>query len=317
MIIDTDPAMGTLQTDPEDGMAILYALNSPEVTLDGITLVHGNVPISQSWPNTKHLLSLAGRSDVPLHAGAAVPRSGARLRQRAWLEQRAGMDRLAPSAPTPDSTAVEFLVDAVCGSSGQVTVVAIGPLTNIADAIESDPRFARDLAGLVVMGGAAAVPGNVTPAAEFNIWMDPESADVVFRSGASITMVGLDVCHRTRFPQAQVDALSGKATPLAEFVAAASTSWNGMRELLFDSEGMHLYDTLAVAAAVEPDLLTYQRALVEIETSAGPAQGMTVTHLNDLLRQLLSDQEPNTGVALDVDVDRFTQRFVQRVLEPL
>ena len=317
MIIDTDPAMGTLHTDPEDGMAILYALNSEGVDLEGITLVHGNVPISHSWPNAQHLLSLAGRGDVSVHTGATTPRDEARLRQRAWLDQRTGMDRLAPSLPVPDPTAIEFLVDTVCGSPGEVTLVAIGPLTNVADAIESNPRFADDLAGLVVMGGAAAVPGNVTPAAEFNLWMDPDAAQAVFASGAPITMVGLDVCHRTRFPQDQVDAVSSTATPLARFVADAASSWNAVRELLFDSDGMHLYDTLAVAAAIEPDLLTCQRALVEVETSNGPAQGMTVTHLNDLLRPFISDREPNAEVALDVDVERFTQRFVQRVLDPL
>jgi purine nucleosidase len=324
LIIDTDPAMGTAGTDPEDGMAILYALNSPEVTVEGITLVQGNVPISQSWPNTVHLLDLAGRADVALHAGAPQPRDPERRRmQVAWLAQRAGMatllpDRAVGTGEARPETAANFIAETVTASPGQITVVAIGPLTNLAAALEADPSVAEDLAGLVIMGGTVEVPGNITPAAEFNIWMDPEAADVVFRSGVPITMVGLDVCHQTQFDRDQAAGLASSGSPLATFVGRTSESWIEVRETLFDGDDAHhLYDTLAMAAAIEPDLLEYRPALVDVETSTGPAQAMTVTYLNDIIRQLLTGRDHNARVAVGVDVDRFAQRFHERVISQL
>ncbi|MEI6253446.1 MAG: nucleoside hydrolase [Mycobacteriaceae bacterium] len=319
LIIDTDPAMGTLGTDPEDGMAILYALNAPDVQVDGLTLVQGNVPISHSWPNARHLLALAGHPEIPLHAGAVGPRDPDRRRlQTAWLDQRATAPRTAPPVELPEgglgNTATAFLCRTVLEAAGEITVVAIGPLTNIAAAIEAEPDVATAMASLVIMGGTVAVPGNVTPAAEFNIWMDPGAADIVFRSGAPITMVGLDVCHQTSFDRDRAARLRRNGSPLAGFVADAAESWIDVREQLFpEHEALHLYDTLAVAAAIEPDLLQTRGALVEVETSDGPAQGMTVTYLNDVLRQLLTGRDPNAAVAVGVDSARFAARFDERV----
>lgn len=319
LIIDTDPAMGTVGSDPEDGMAILYALNAPGVHVDGLTLVQGNVPISQSWPNARHLLALAGHPDLPVHAGAVLPRDSARRRlQTEWLAQRATADRMAPSVEPPDgpreNTAAAFLCRTVLEAPGEITVVALGPLTNIAAAIEAEPDVATAMAALVIMGGTVAVPGNITPAAEFNIWMDPGAADIVFRSGAPITMVGLDVCHQTSFDRDRAARLRRNGSALAGFVADAAESWIDVREAMFpEHEALHLYDTLAVAAAIEPDLLQTRAALVEVETSDGPAQGMTVTYLNDVLRQLLTGRDPNAAVAVGVDSARFAARFDERV----
>ncbi len=300
-------------------MAILYALNAPDVQVDGLTLVQGNVPISHSWPNALHLLALAGHPDLPVHAGAVRPRGSARRRlQTTWLDQRATAARIAPfSDPTdgpPGNTAAAFLCRTVLESPGEVTVVAIGPLTNIAAAIEAEPEMAAAMASLVIMGGTVAVPGNITPAAEFNIWMDPDAADIVFRSGAPITMVGLDVCHQTSFDRDRAARLRRNGSPLAGFVADAAESWIDVREAMFpEHEALHLYDTLAVAAAIEPDLLQTRSALVDIETSDGPAQGMTVTYLNDVLRQLLTGRDHNASVAVGVDSERFAARFDERV----
>ena len=323
LIIDTDLAMGTAGSDPEDGMAILYALNVPGVQVDGLTLVHGNVPISQSWPNAHHLLTLVGRPDLPLHAGAALPRDPGRRRlQTAWLSQRATITQTVPPVEPPGDalggTAVEFLCRTVLEAPGQVTVVAIGPLTNIAAAIETEPDVATAMASLVIMGGTVGEPGNVTPAAEFNIWMDPEAADIVFRSGAPITMVGLDVCHQTSFDRDSAVRLRRNGSSLADFVSEAAESWIDVREQLFpEHEALHLYDTLAVAAAIEPDLLKTRPALVEIETSDGPAQGMTVTYHNDILRQFLTDRDRNAAVAVGVDSARFARHFEERVADCL
>lgn len=319
LIIDTDLGMGTVGSDPEDGMAILYALNTAGVQVDGLTLVQGNVPISHSWPNAHHLLTLAGYPDLPVHAGAALPRNPDRRRlQAAWLDQRATVPQTVPTLAVPvgplGGAAVEFLCRTVLEAPGEVTVVAIGPLTNIAAAIDAEPDVATAMASLVIMGGTVAVPGNVTPAAEFNIWMDPEAADIVFRSGAPITMVGLDVCHQTSFDRERAARLRRNGSPLACFVADAAESWIDVREQLFPKhEALHLYDTLAVAVAIEPDLIETHSALVDVETSDGPAQGMTVTYRNDILRQFLTGRDPNAAVAVGVDSKRFAKCFDERV----
>ncbi|MEI7714608.1 MAG: nucleoside hydrolase [Mycobacterium sp.] len=319
LVIDTDPGMGTVGADPEDGMAILYALNAHDVHVDGLTLVQGNVPLSHSWPNVHHLLALAGHREVAVHIGAALPRATERRRvQTAWLTQREKAPRTVPCIGLPDvppgGTAAEFICRTVLDAPGEVTVVAIGPLTNIAAALDIDPAVASAMASLVIMGGTVAVPGNITPAAEFNMWMDPDAADVVFRSGARITMVGLDVCHRTCFDRDGAAGLRRSGSPLASFVADAVESWLDVRRLVWpEHEPLHLYDTLAVAAAIEPGLLETGPALVEIETSVGPAQGMTVTQRNNALRHLIAGREPNAEVAVGVDTERFAARFAERV----
>jgi purine nucleosidase len=318
LIIDTDPAMGTLYSDPEDGMAILYALASPEVTVEGLTLVQGNVPVSHSWPNVRHLLDLAGHAELPVHVGAAAPRRPElRDTQTKWLNQREHMEQIVPTLDLPDPSATAFLCETVLASPGEITLVAIGPLTNVAAAIEADDGFAGALAGVVSMGGTVAVPGNITPAAEFNYWMDPESARIVFDSGVDLTMIGLDVCHRTTFERDGAEAVRASGSPLATFLADTSESWIAVMSSASDDAGLHLYDSLAVAAAIEPDLCTYRRALVEIETGTGPAQGMTVTHSNEILRQLLVGRDHNATVAIDVDTERFAARFAERVLDRL
>ncbi len=315
LMIDTDLAMGTLHCDPEDGLAILYALNSPGVKLEGITLVQGNVPVSCSWPNLLHLLDLAGRGDVPVHLGAALPRRpDLRTNQSRWLQQREAAESIVPQRPLPEEGAVRFLRETVLANPGEITLVAIGPLTNVAAAMEAEPDFADALGGLVVMGGTVAVPGNITPAAEFNLWMDPDAGRVVFDSAADPTMIGLDVCHRTTFDRAGAQAVRASGTPLAEFVASTTTSWIDVMAAVSEGDSLHLYDSLAVAAAIEPDLCSYRRALVEVETGTGPAQGMTVTHSNEILRQLLVGRDHNATVATDVDTDRFEARFAERVL---
>ncbi|MFA9565426.1 MAG: nucleoside hydrolase, partial [Acidimicrobiales bacterium] len=204
----------------------------------------------------------------------------------------------------------------VLANPGEITVVAIGPLTNVARAIQLDPSVATAVSRLVIMGGTVEVAGNITPAAEFNVWMDPEAADIVFRSGAAITMVGLDVCHQTHFDLSQVAALRGRGD-LADFVADAAASWIEARELFSGESDLHLYDSLAMAAAIDPEVVETRPALVQIETGEGPAQGMTVAWTNDVLRRVLTGLEPNADVAVAVDLDRFEHLFRTRVLSPL
>ena len=319
LIIDTDPGMGTDGADPEDGLAILFALGSSEVTVEAITVVAGNVPTSHSWPNLHHLLALVDRTDVAVRAGAFAPLHPDRVPQNAGLRMREGLEQPdVPAVPLPedDRGAAELIRDTVLANPGEITVVAIGPLTNVARAIQLDPSVATAVSRLVIMGGTVEVAGNITPAAEFNVWMDPEAADIVFRSGAAITMVGLDVCHQTHFDLSQVAALRGQGD-LADFVADAAASWIEARELFSGESDLHLYDSLAMAAAIDPEVVETRPALVQIETGEGPAQGMTVAWTNDVFRRVLTGLEPNADVAVAVDLDRFEHLFRTRVLSPL
>ncbi len=163
-----------------------------------------------------------------MHVGAAAPRRPDRREtQVGWLSGREHLEQIVPARDVADPTATAFLCETVLGSPGEITLVAIGPLTNVAAAIEADDGFAPALAGLVIMGGTVAVPGNITPAAEFNLWMDPEAARVVFDSEVDPTMIGLDVCHRTTFDRNMAAAVRASGTPLAAFVAETSDSWIG------------------------------------------------------------------------------------------
>jgi inosine-uridine nucleoside N-ribohydrolase len=319
IIIDTDPAMGSVGGDPEDCLAIMLALNSPEVTVEGLTIVQGNVPVEKGYSNAIHLLELLGRSEPPVFAGLARPINPARRAQIDGLERRTSLEQIAPMVDPPAGHphAVDFLVETILDHPGEITLVTIGPLSNVAVALLREPSLASKLAGLVVMGGSATVPGNVTPAAEFNIWADPEAAAVVFQSGARVTMVGLDVCERTHLEEATVRSLEGGSSKLARFVARAVLPWIEIRRRVFDSDDLHLYDSLAVAAAFRRDLVDTVEAYVAVETEGRHTAGATVTHLNPILRRAVARREPNADVALEVDAAAFGELFESRVIAPM
>jgi inosine-uridine nucleoside N-ribohydrolase len=316
IVIDTDPAMGTLGGDPEDSFAIMLALNSPEVTVEGITVVQGNVPAEKGYSNAHHLLNLLGREDVPLSRGCLRPVNAERKTQVNWLEQRYGALQITamrePVGAAAD--AVSFLVDVVLSNPGEITLVSIGPLTNVATAILQAPDFASSLKSIVMMGGTAECAGNISPAAEFNYWQDPEAANIVFRSGADLVMVGLDVCHQTHLYPEQVEACAKNGTKLGSFVAEATAPWFKIMAGGVGSDSLHLYDSLAVAAAMDTSLLTLEDSYVEMEVGAGPAQGMSVSYHKPFQRIVFNQPNINARVALDVDVEKFNALFEERVL---
>lgn len=319
IIIDTDPAMGTLGGDPEDSFAIMLALNSPEVTVEGITVVQGNVPAEKGYCNAHHLLKLLNREDVPLRRGCLEPMNPRRTTQINWLQQRQAAqqitDMLEPQGK--DADAVSFLVESVMNSPGEITLVTIGPLTNVATAIHREPEFAAALKGIVMMGGTAECAGNISPAAEFNYWQDPEAADVVFRSGAELVMVGLDVCHQTHLYPEQVEECANAGTALGQFVKEATAPWFQVMSASGGSRSLHLYDSLAMAVAMDPSLVTLEESHLEMEIGPGPTQGMSVSYHKLFQRIIFDRQDINAKVALDVEVDRFTSLFHQRVLNQI
>jgi inosine-uridine nucleoside N-ribohydrolase len=316
IIIDTDPAMGTLGGDPEDSFAIMLALNSPEVAVAGITVVQGNVPAENGYSNARHLLNLLEREDVPLRRGCLKPMNAARKVQFNWLEQRSKAQQITEMLEPKgqDADAVSFLIDSVLANPGEITLVAIGPLTNIATAMLRAPEFTSSLKSIVMMGGTAECAGNISPAAEFNYWQDPEAADIVFRSGADLTMVGLDVCHQTHLYPEQVEECASRGTKLGQFVTEATVPWFKVMASNVGSGSLHLYDSLAVAVAMDASLVTLEDSYVEMEVGDGPAQGMSVSHHKAFQRAIFDHPKINARVALEVDVTKFSQLFRERVL---
>jgi inosine-uridine nucleoside N-ribohydrolase len=320
IIIDTDPAMGSKGGDPEDSFAIMLALNSPEVTVEGVTVVQGNVPVSHGYPNARYLMELMGRTDVPVLSGVELPLNLDRKTQVDWLGRRGQLPSIVPArAPEPgEPSAVDFIIETVRENPGEITLVTIGPLTNIAAALQREPALASDAARIVSMAGAAVVPGNITPAAEFNVWADPEAAAIVFESGIPITMVGLDVCHETHLRLETMERVGQGGSDLARFAAEAVTPWMEFRAKTGGEADLHLYDSLAVAAAFRPDFLTCEESYVAIETEGRLTQGETVAHLGLLLKLAQArGREPNAQVALAVDAAGFEAFFEERVIEPM
>jgi inosine-uridine nucleoside N-ribohydrolase len=319
LLIDTDPGMGTVNSDPEDSFAVTYAANSPEAALRTVTVVQGNVPLRHGYANAAHLLELLGRDDVQLAAGASLPLAGRtrRVQQTAWLDEKDRWPRLLPATdgPYPGLSAVEAIRGAVEARPG-MTVVAIGPLTNVAAAITAYPHLTGLIGKLVVMGGVFFEPGNVIPTAEFNFYMDPEAAGVVLDSGMRPVLVGLDVCHRTHLTRMQMkEAQSG--TALGAFMEQACEQWFTSMENQ-GRAGLHLFDSLAVAAALQPDLITTEPAWVAVETQGQYTSGTSVAWLDGRPSAWSRPtREINADVAVDVDVERFTALFTDRVLRNL
>ncbi|MBW2385955.1 MAG: nucleoside hydrolase [Deltaproteobacteria bacterium] len=316
IIIDTDPAMGTLGGDPEDCFAIMLALNSPEVTVDGITVVQGNVPAEKGYANARHLLKLLDREDVPLRRGCLRPMNAKRTTQIAWLERRDRSKQITDMVEPigEDADAVSFLIETVLASPGEITLVTIGPLTNVATAMQRSPDFARSLSGIIMMGGTAECAGNISPAAEFNYWQDPDAADIVFRSGADLTMIGLDVCHQTHLYPEEVQDCARGGTELGRFVVEATAPWFEIMSGGVGSGSLHLYDDLAMAVAIDSSLVTLEESFVEIEIGHGPAQGMSISHHKPFQRVIFDHPETNAKVALDVEAEVFAELFRKRVL---
>ena len=286
VIIDTDPGA-------DDALAIMMAMDSSDLLVEGITTVGGNATLSDTTDNALRLVEyLDGKGSViPVAVGADRPLRGSFT--HAYHVHGAGGLGVRLPAPTlqPDKrSAVEFICDRAAASAGPLTIIAIGPLTNVAAALDRCPDLMNALAEIVVMGGAFEVPGNVTPHAEFNIHEDPEAADLVFSSGIPVTIVGLDVTRRTAMRRADgphwFEATSVSAS-LGNRILA-----DRFRERA-DAEEFYLHDPLAVAAAIVPDVLTYRQAQVSVVTE-GEERGRTVARYGD----------GTVRVALGVDVER-------------
>ena len=295
ILIDCDPGH-------DDAIAILLALASPEVELVGVTTVSGNQTLEKTTANAIRVLELAGRADVPVAAGADRPLVRDRF-VAAYVHGETGLDgpQLAPPQAEPVAQhAAEFLAERVAGA----TLVPIGPLTNVALMLALHPEARPDR--IVLMGGAIA-EGNVTPAAEFNIWADPEAARRVFESGIDVTMIGLDVTHKALMTRQHAETLRA-AGKVGRFVAELYDFFSGFHSRTYGSEDSPIHDAVAVAHVLRDDLVETKHVRVDVDCSWELGRGRTYVDLYGR-----TGKDPNTHVGVDVDSDRFFELLLPRV----
>jgi inosine-uridine nucleoside N-ribohydrolase len=300
VILDCDPGH-------DDAIALLLALASPELRLLGVTTVAGNQTLEKTTANAIRVLDHVGRRDVPVAAGAQRPL----IRERqvaADVHGETGLDGpdLPPPSRQPEPThAIDWIAARVASNPAPVTLVPTGPLTNVALFLARYPDLAAKLERVVLMGGAVG-EGNVTPAAEFNIWADPEAAYRVFTSGLHLTMVGLDVTHKALMTPAHAQRLadSGRA---GEMVAELYDFFSRFHARRYGWDGAPVHDAVALAQVVDPSLLETTYCGVVVDTGPEPSRGRT--HV-DLRR---ATWEPNCHVAVDIDGERFLALLIERI----
>jgi purine nucleosidase len=305
IIIDTDPGQ-------DDAVAILLALASPdEIEVLGITAVAGNVPLALTSKNARIVCELAGRSDIPVFAGCDRPLAHT-LVTAEHVHGKTGLDGIPlpdPQMKLQDRHGVDFIIDTLRAEPpGTVTLCPLGPLTNIATALTRAPDIGPRIAGIVLMGGAYFEVGNITPAAEFNIYVDPEAAQVVFHSGAPITVMPLDVTHKALITRDRNDALRALGTRVGAVVAAWTDFFERFDKEKYGSEGAPLHDPCVIAYLLAPELFTGRHINVEIETQSALTRGMTVA---DWWR--VTDRVPNATFMGDLDAPGFFELLTTRL----
>ncbi|KAJ8551482.1 hypothetical protein K7X08_021497 [Anisodus acutangulus] len=312
IIIDTDPGI-------DDAMAILVALQSPEVEVIGLTTIYGNVYTTLATRNALHLLEIAGRTDIPVAEGSHVTiTKGSKLRIADFVHGTDGLGNQnfpAPSGNPIEQNAAEFLVEQASLYPGKVTVVALGPLTNIALAIQSDPAFVKNIGQIVVLGGAFSVNGNVNPAAEANIFGDPDAADIVFTSGADVLAVGINVTHQVVLTDSDLDELAKCNGKFAKYLDKILGVYFGYHHDAYSIKGVFLHDPTALLAAVDPSLITYTEGVVRVQT-IGITRGLTLFYNKQKRFAEVSEwsDKPSVKVAVTVDAPKVLKLVMERLI---
>ena len=306
VIYDTDPGV-------DDAMALYFALAHPDINLIGITTTFGNVTAEQAAKNALYLCAIAGRKDIPIAKGVSQPRVKHLEAPPDFIHGADGLGNLPSRHATSNTldprTSAQLIVDTARLYPGEVSVVAVGPLGNLARALELEPELPALLRKVVVMGGTVLEPGNVSPVAEANIWNDPHAADLVFRAGFQLTMVGLDVTHRVILALALFERIAKHhhhpATDvLLDAVAFYSNFYSAQHPQVAKVHGCFGHDVLAFIALTQPELFTYESGRVRVATE-GLAQGQTM-----LKRTLATypqpgweNDVPETTVCMQVEAD--------------
>ena len=304
IIIDTDPGQ-------DDAVAILLAIGSAELDIAGITAVAGNVPLKLTEVNARKICELAGRPDIKVFSGAIRPLVRP-LVTAEHVHGKTGLD--GPVLPEPSMTlqdqyAVDFIVETLMREeTGTITLCALGPLTNLALALVREPRIAPRIREIVLMGGGFFEGGNVTPTAEFNIYVDPHAADVVFRSGVPIVVMPLDVTHKALTTARRVEALRGLGSKVGDAVAALLDFFERFDEEKYGTDGGPLHDPCVIAYLLKPELFKGRQCNVEIETASELTMGMTVIDWWGV-----TDRPKNAMVMRDIDADGFFALLTERL----
>ena len=302
------PIPAILDCDPghDDAIALLLALASPELDLLGVTTTYGNQTLAKTTANALRVLELVARTDVPVAAGAERPLQR-ELVVAAHVHGESGLDGPVLPEPTalPTTTdAVAFIADTLAGAAEPVTIVATGPLTNVARYLAA--RGTQGIAQIVLMGGAIG-EGNFTPAAEFNIWCDPEAAAVVFDCGLDVTMIGLDVTHQALLGP-EVEGRLRDAGRVGSFVADLNVFFTRYHRETYGWNGAPIHDAVAVAHLIRPGLVETRHRNVSVELASELCRGRTVV---DLWRR--TDRVPNAYVGVGIDADGFFDLLVERI----
>ena len=299
IILDCDPGH-------DDAIALLLALASPELDLLGVTTVYGNQTLEKTTANVLRVLELAGRSDVPVAAGSEAPLER-ELVVAAHVHGESGLDgpTLPPPSVAPVSTdAVSWIAQAVAGSAAPVTLVPTGPLTNVASYLRA--HGTEGLERIVLMGGAIA-EGNMTPAAEFNVWTDPEAAQIVFDAELDVTMIGLDVTHKA-VTGPDVQRRLRESGSIGVFVAELVDFFTVYHRQTYGWDGAPIHDAVAVAHLLRPGLVETKLRNVEVERASDLCRGRTVVDL-----WLRTGRPANAHVGVDLDTDAFFDLLVERI----
>jgi inosine-uridine nucleoside N-ribohydrolase len=320
IILDTDPGV-------DDAMAFFLTFRSPELKVEAVTPVSGNVPLSLTLPNALRLLEICNRGDVPVAAGAATPLTRRLITARYAHGNNGlgGVDFPEPRLQPINSTATELIRKIVRANPGEITIVAVGPLTNVATLLKEDPSIATLIKAIVMMGGSLS-GGNITPCAEFNYYVDPEAARIVFDSGVPLTMVGLDVTRKVLLHEENIKAFEAANNPIAQ--AAGKIMRSSFDRIRKDhpNPSFAMHDPLTVAHLIDPTILTLKDYYVQIETRGEITAGQSIgwehapVHRSPPLDTGMPMGEPadsefkaNCKVAVDVDVDKFFKLLVPRI----
>jgi len=304
IIIDTDPS-------PDDAVAFLMALGSPgELDVIAITTVGGNAPLAATTRNALKALELTGRGEIPVYAGAHGPlcRELATAGHVHGADGFAGYDLPEPKLKAADGFAPDAIVELVMSRpEGAVTMCCLAPLTNLALALAREPRLAARLAGIVLMGGAHGEGGNVTPAAEYNIWVDPEAARAVFACAAPIVMIPLDCTHKALTTRARMNALRAVGAPHMEAFYHLLTANKRFDERKYGTDGGPLHDPTVIAYLLRPELFAGREVNVEISCDA-LTRGMTIVDWWGV-----TGQPANALVLKDIDADAYFELVIERL----
>jgi inosine-uridine nucleoside N-ribohydrolase len=312
LILDTDPGL-------DDALALFLALASSEVQLEAITTVSGNVHVDLTTRNALTLLELAGRSDIPVARGCDRPL----LRQPVFADYVHGPNGLAgielpePRLQPVSQHAVDLIIERVMAAPREITLVPVGPLTNIAQALRKEPRIAANVREVVIMGGALRVPGNVTPEAEFNIYADPHAAHIVFHAGWPIRLVTLDVTNKTLLRREQVQALASNGSPVIMLIQQMVSNFLDTFGRPRGITAFQMHDPLCLSAAFQPEMITWGPAYVDVELVGSHTLGETVAYFaqrtEDLDPSLEHLHPPNMLASVGVDVERFISLYLSRI----